>query len=256
MPGNPGNLDPLGPHAVVQLPDITGDTYATQEAFASAIRINKLMTGADIKQKHLDKLFRIGQQVEKLKNDVRPPHNKVGKHLVTIAAHEYNYTIGWVLRETTNPEFLKWKVERYEVLVRSAQQLFRPVIEKTENLSTGICSLDWKLLSKFCEQRLRIDQERLTPEYLEEMRKLYTEGMLNELRKMVTIVRETSREDDEAKLVYELCYKLYVDVDINQSCKEIVDGFVRVGKKEQEASSIWKWFSRSLSSQEKSEEKE
>lgn len=45
IPGNPGNLNPLGPHAVIQLPDITGSTYATQEDFATAIRTNKFLSG-------------------------------------------------------------------------------------------------------------------------------------------------------------------------------------------------------------------
>lgn len=44
VPGKRGNLNSLGPHAVVQVPDLTGETYTSQRTLARAIRTNDILS--------------------------------------------------------------------------------------------------------------------------------------------------------------------------------------------------------------------
>ncbi len=59
IPGQKGNLNSLGEHAVLQVPDITTDTYTNNRVLARAIRTNDMLSAPTL-------LHATGQTVEKL----------------------------------------------------------------------------------------------------------------------------------------------------------------------------------------------
>lgn len=166
----------------------------------------------------------------------------IGKHATSSPKNMLIQAVTYFTGETTKVKYLTWKIERYEDLILASQATIRQYIELQSEWET----LD-KLLSaagqadrpewmnqilpllKYCNKTLRIDTERLTPEYLEEVRKAYMNEMLLTLRNAAMWAKKHPHMPGTG-YVNAMCHQLYTTIDINARCESVFKTFVRLGE--------------------------
>lgn len=65
VPGRKGNLNSLGPHAVVHVPDLTGETYTPQRTIARAIRTNDLLSAPTLIRSTVTGILPLGELAQR-----------------------------------------------------------------------------------------------------------------------------------------------------------------------------------------------
>lgn len=163
---------------------------------------------------------------------------KVNSPKKSLFQKAFHFFIG----ETTEVKFIRWKIERYEDLILASQERIREYIESQSEWGSPAQFLikaqqddcpEWMNqilpLLKFCNKNLRIDEERMHPDYLEDVRKAYTHDMLLTLRNAAQWVKEFPHMPGTIH-VNAICYQLYATVDINDRCERVFKTFLRLGE--------------------------
>ncbi len=157
----------------------------------------------------------------------------------TFINHVWDYTFGYVLNETVKVKYLKWKIERYEDLIKAVQQGINTYLDET-NLGNAkdliqqakqVNAAEWmkKLLPvlEFSLEILEEGDERLHPNYLNKVRNIYTNDMLTKLREAAKWAKEHPTMPG-IEHVNAICYQLYATVNLNHRCQEILNTFLKL----------------------------
>jgi hypothetical protein len=150
-------------------------------------------------------------------------------------------TLGYLTKETSEVKYLKWKIERYEDLIKGMQQNIVDYIQKAglgdiptliqqaKAKDAPIWLQHLRPVLKLCQKNLRSDGKRLNSDYLSEVRKNYTEKLLGQLR----IAANWARNHPDmpgANHVDAICYQLYATLDLNHRCQEVFKTFTALGQ--------------------------
>jgi hypothetical protein len=153
----------------------------------------------------------------------------------------YDYSAGFILNETSEVKYLRWKIERYEDLIKEGQKTFLDYI-KTNQLgpidellheASSDTALDWQRqllpLLKLCTKNLQEGRERLNPEYLFAVRDVHQVDLLGGLRKAATWAKENPTMTG-ANHIDAICCQLYTTVDLNNRCQDVLNTFQKLGE--------------------------
>ena len=154
----------------------------------------------------------------------------------------YDYSLfGFLLNETSEVKYLKWKIERYEDLIKGAQKSTLDYIQEAGlgdiqqliKQGSSADAPDWmrELLPvfKLCRKGLREDRARLNPEYLKSLRDTHQVLLLGSLRKAATWVEEHPQMVG-IDHIDAVCDRFYTTVDLNHRCKEVLKTFQTLGQ--------------------------
>lgn len=122
------------------------------------------------------------------------------------------------IKESEDPNNFRWKIDRYEALIKQTQDLFGKL------LPLPIEGSDiWQSLRDYCKFEIKKDGGRFTQKYLGEIRTQYTQG-IEALRKMAS-----SKPTEENKaIISRMCYLLYTQIDLNDLCHSVIEEFEKL----------------------------
>ena len=155
----------------------------------------------------------------------------------------WNRTLGLALNETTEAKYLRWKIERYEDLIKGMQKTIKTYIGLQTDLK-GIKHLmqqaeaanapQWikhlQPLLKFCAKDICADQERLNPAYLDAVRRTYTEEMLLNLRRAASWAKAINPNLPGVQHIDAICYEFYTAINLNECCQKVLQTFCQLGR--------------------------
>lgn len=185
------------------------------------------------------------RSVTPLSSDEEIENEIIGKMAGTVQKsytnHLWNYTFGYLLNETSKVQYLKWKIERYEDLITGVQ---KGIIEYLEEKKLGgvkdfikkakeANAPEWMKhllpIVTFANKNVREDEQRLNPDYLNEVRVSYTENMLITLREAATWAKAHPTMPG-VEHINAICYQLYATLNLNDCCQKVVNTFLKLGK--------------------------
>lgn len=138
------------------------------------------------------------------------------------------------LTESSDPKFLSWKVIRFEEIITSFRQQIHIYIENNRliELNKDPKKPDWYLviepLLTAVNYQFKTNEQRITLDNLNELRKLYNERIIGNIR----LMSEWASKNPNAEGVHHvdaLCSLIYTS-NLNALCKTIYQTFIKLGK--------------------------
>lgn len=144
-------------------------------------------------------------------------------------------------QETSEVKFFRWKVKRYEDLIRAAQKSVLDYIEQN-----NLCEIEQLVrqakqpkspewlrqlapVLQFCQLDLRNDKGRMNLEYLKAVRESYNESFFAEFRKAEEWAKAHPTMPG-VEHINGISHQFHTSIVLNERCQKIFDTFIALGK--------------------------